>query len=156
MIEVTEVQPGDRITIGDVTVIAGQTDHRPVEPTVGYRIEHTGKSAVIAGDTIPCDGLDALCVGADAYVQTAIRADIVKQIPNARIQDILDYHSSVEQAAATAAKAGVGALILTHYVPPQPTPMLQAWVELVKPIYSGTVVTGDDLTTYEIGEKVSP
>ena len=41
----------------------------------------------------------ALCAGADVYVQTAIRADIVRQIPNNRIQDILDYHSSVEQAA---------------------------------------------------------
>ena len=83
-------------------------------------------------------------------MQTAIRADIVRQIPNARIQDILDYHSSVEQAADTAARAGVGALVLTHYVPPQPTLMLEQWRDLVTPIYSGTVVLGDDLTTYEI------
>jgi ribonuclease Z len=83
-------------------------------------------------------------------VQTAIRADIVRQIPNARIQDILDYHSSVEQAADTAQRCGVGALILTHYVPPQPTPMLEQWRELVSPIYLGMVVLGDDLTMYEI------
>lgn len=150
-IEVVEVQPGDVLTIGDTTVRVGRTDHRPVEPTVGYRVEHGGRSVVIAGDTIPCPGLDALCQGADAYVQTAIRADIVEQIPNARIQDILDYHSSVEQAADTAQRAGVGALVLTHYVPPMPTALLEPWRELVSPIYQGTIVLGDDLTTYEIG-----
>ncbi len=149
-VDVIECEPGDRFTVGACTVIVGRTDHRPVEPTVGYRIEQGGKSVVIAGDTIPCGGLDELCAGADAYVQTAIRADIVRQIPNGRIQDILDYHSSVEQAADTAARANVGALVLTHYVPPQPTPMLEQWRDLVSPIYSGTVVLGDDLTTYEV------
>lgn len=149
-INVVECEPGDHFTVGSCTVIVGRTDHRPVEPTVGYRIEQGGKSAVIAGDTIPCAGLDELCRGADAYVQTAIRADIVRQLPNRRIQDILDYHSSVEQAADTAARGKVGALVLTHYVPPQPTSLLEQWRALVTPIYSGVVVLGDDLTAYEI------
>ena len=147
---VVEVEPGQRFVAGGATVTVGRTDHRPVEPTVGYRVEQGGRSVVIAGDTIPCEGLDALCAGADAYVQTAIRADIVRQIPNSRIQDILDYHSSVEQAADTAARACVGALVLTHYVPPQPSAMLEQWRALVAPIYSGTVVLGDDLTSYEV------
>ncbi len=147
---VVEVAPGQKFECGGATITVGRTDHRPVEPTVGYRVDQAGKSVVIAGDTIPCAELDALCAGASAYVQTAIRADIVRQIPNARLQDILDYHSSVEQAADTAARAGVGALVLTHYVPPVPTPMLEQWKELVAPIYSGPVILGDDMTTYEI------
>ena len=147
---VVEVTPGQTFECGGATIRVGRTDHRPVEPTVGYRVDQGGRSVVIAGDTIPCAELDALCSGASAYVQTAIRADIVKQIPNARIQDILDYHSSVEQAADTAARAGVGALVLTHYVPSVPTPMLEQWKELVAPIYAGPVILGDDMTTYEI------
>jgi ribonuclease Z len=150
---VIEVEPGQQFSIGGAVVLVGRTDHHPVEPTVGYRVEQDGRSVVIAGDTIPCAGLDELCSGADAYVQTAIRADIVRQIPNARIQDILDYHSSVEQAAETAQRCGVGALVLTHYVPPQPTAALEQWRDLVTPIYSGTVVLGDDLTTYEIPDR---
>jgi ribonuclease Z len=154
-VAVVEVEPGQSFTVGGATVLVGRTDHRPVEPTVGYRVQQNGRSVVIAGDTVPCAGLDALCAGADAYVQTAIRADIVRQIPNARLQDILGYHSSVEEAAETAARAGVGALVLTHYVPPQPTPMLEQWRSLVAPIYGGTVVLGDDLTTYDIPESVT-
>jgi ribonuclease BN (tRNA processing enzyme) len=44
----------------------------------------------------------------------------------------------------------VKTLVLTHYVPPQPTPALQQWVELVQPLFAGNVVVGDDLTTYEL------
>ena len=57
----------------DVRILAAPTDHRPVHPTVGYRIEHDGRSVVIAGDTKPCAGLDALCAGADLYIQTVVR-----------------------------------------------------------------------------------
>ena len=45
---------------GDVRVVAAPTDHRPVHPTVGYRFEADGKALVLAGDTIPCEGLDRL------------------------------------------------------------------------------------------------
>jgi WD40 repeat protein len=42
------------------------------------------------------------------YVQTAIRDDLVAAIPIQRLQDILDYHSSVSQAAQTASRAVTG------------------------------------------------
>ncbi len=74
-----------------------------------------GASAA-AGDTVPCDSLDQLAAGADALVHTVIRKDIVTQIPQQRVKDICDYHSSVQEAAATANRAGVGTLAqVTHY-----------------------------------------
>ena len=89
----------------------------PVEPTVGYRIEHDGKAVVLAGDTVPCAGLDELCRGADVYVQTVLRDDLVRMVPMQRFVDTIDYHSTVVQAAQTAARGGVGTLVLTHQVP---------------------------------------
>lgn len=99
-----------------VQILVAPTDHRPVEPTIGFRVEFGGASVVLAGDSVPCASLDALSAGADALVHTVIRKDLVQLVPNQRLRDILDYHSSVEQAANTAARAGVGTLILTHYV----------------------------------------
>jgi ribonuclease Z len=64
-VAVTEVREGVVLHEAGVRVIAAPTDHRPVEPTVGYRVEHDGHAVVLAGDTLPCDGLDALCAGAD-------------------------------------------------------------------------------------------
>ena len=107
-VTVTEQVDGVVYDEGGVRIVAAPTDHRPVHPTVGYRIEHDGRAVVIAGDTVPCDGLDRLCGGADALVHTVIRADLVEKVPIQRLLDILDYHSSVEQAAATAKRGGVG------------------------------------------------
>jgi ribonuclease Z len=145
-IDVVEVGPGDTFDIADVHVVVHPTDHRPVAPTVGYRIEHDGKVAAIAGDTVPCDGLDALCAGADLYVQTVIRADLVQAVPNQRLQDILDYHSTVEQAAQTATRAGVKTLVLTHYVPPLQRGDEEAWRAIAAQHFAGPIILGDDLT----------
>ena len=65
-LEVVEVEPGTVFDEDGLRVIAARTDHRPVEPTLGYRIESEGTSVVIAGDTVPCAGLDELCRSADA------------------------------------------------------------------------------------------
>jgi ribonuclease Z len=146
-IDVMEVEPGTEFDVADVRVFVHRTDHRPVSPTVGYRIEHDGKVAAIAGDTVPCPELDALCQDADLYVQTVIRADLVQAIPNPRLQDILDYHSSVEQAAQTATRAKVKTLVLTHYVPPMVAGDEEAWRSRAAAHFSGPIVLGDDLTT---------
>lgn len=149
-VEVTEVAPGTVFAAGAATVTVGGVDHFPVEPAIGFRIELDGAAVAIAGDSIPCDGLDTLCAGADAYVQTVIRDDLVKLIPLPRLQDILDYHSSVEQAAQTAARAGVGTLILTHYVPAPPPGGLDEWTAIAALHFGGTIVAGDDLTAVTI------
>jgi ribonuclease Z len=147
LIEVSEVEPGDQFEVADVTVSVHRTDHRPVTPTVGYRVEHEGKVAAIAGDTVPCAELDEMCRDADLFVQTVIRTDLVQAIPNARLQDILNYHSSVEQAAQTAQRAGVKTLVMTHYVPPLMPGDEEVWRALAAAHFSGTIVLGDDLTT---------
>ena len=149
-VEVHELVPPLTLTIGAATILVRATDHRPVEPTVGYRIEHDGAVAAIAGDTVPCSGLDELCASADLYVQTVIREDLVRQMPNARIQDILDYHSSVEQAAQTAARAGVRTLMCTHYVPALQDGQHAGWRAMIAEHFAGEIVLADDLTSITI------
>jgi ribonuclease Z len=144
---VTEVEPGDAFTLGGADVDVHETDHRPVVPTVGYRIAHEGSVAALAGDTVPCAGLDEMCAGADLYVQTVIREDLVRLVPRERFQDIVDYHSTVEQAAQTAARAGVRALVLTHMVPEVQPGQEDEWRALAAAHFDGEVVVGRDLTT---------
>ena len=146
-IDVTEVTTGVVLEENGTRIIAAPTDHRPVEPTLGYRVEHGGASAVIAGDTVPCAGLDELCQGADIYVQTVLRDDLVRMVPMQRFVDTIDYHSTVEQAAQTAAKAGVGTLVLTHQVPTPAPGSDDEWLALARKHFDGDVVFGADLTT---------
>jgi ribonuclease Z len=148
-VEVHEFLGAGDLTIGDASIMVRATDHRPVEPTVGYRITHDGRTVAIAGDTVPCAGLDELCADAHLYVQTVIRDDIVKMIPNARFQDILDYHSSMTQAGETAARCNVRTLVATHFVPAIGPGQHDAWRDQAAANFSGEIILGDDLTTVE-------
>lgn len=133
-----------------VTVTAAPTDHRPVEPSIGFRVEHDGRSVVLAGDTVPCESLDELCRDADAIVHTALRSDLLEAAPIQRLRDVTDYHSSVEQAAQTAARAGAGTLVLTHYVPALTAADEPEWRARAAAHFSGRIELGDDLHRVEV------
>jgi ribonuclease Z len=146
---VTEVEAGVIFEQGDVRVVAAPTDHAPVRPTVGYRVEDGGRSVVIAGDTVPCPGLDALCGDADVLVHTVIRPDLIEPIGLARLTDVLDYHSSVSDAARTAQRNGVHTLVLTHLVP-APVPGSEPdWINQATAHFDGAVVLATDLSTID-------
>lgn len=154
-VQVTEVNSGDSFTLNEVLISVHKTDHRPVAPTVGYRIEYGGSSVAMAGDTVPCPELDVMCAKADIYVQSVIRPELVRQVAQVfpalggRFTDILDYHSSVEQAAQTATRAGVKKLVMTHYVPAMQPGAEQEWIDIAAAHFSGEIIVGDDLTAID-------
>jgi len=153
--EVIELTEGPVELPGGPRITAAPTDHRPVEPSVAYRIEHDGRAVVLAGDTVPCTGLDSLTRGADILVHTAIRADVIANIPIARLNDVCDYHSSIEQAADTAERAGVSVLVLTHHVPAHPPGQGDEVAAIASRNFSSRIVVADDLTTVTIPEEHS-
>ena len=144
-VEVRELGAGVVLDDGDVRIVAAATDHRPVEPTLAYRFEHAGGAIVIGGDTVPCPGLDELCAGADVYIQTVLRDDLVRQVPMQRFVDTIDYHSTVEQAAKTAARAGVATLVLTHQIPTPAAGSGEEWKQIAGRHFDGEIVFGEDL-----------
>ena len=145
-----EVTDGVVFEEGDVRVTAAPTDHAPVHPTVGYRVDDGDRSVVIAGDTVPCEGLDRLAAGADVLVHTVVRRDQIEALGVPRLLDVLDYHSAVGDAAATADRAGVGTLVLTHMVPPVQPGSEQEWIDQAAAVFGGTVVLAEDLTTVDL------
>ena len=148
--EVTEVEEGLVFEDGTVRVVAAPTDHAPVRPTVGYRIDDGDRSVVIAGDTVPCAGLDDLCRDADVLVQTVVRRDLIEQFGLPRLSDVLDYHSSVPDAAQTAANNGVGTLLLTHLVPSPAPGTEQEWIDQATSHFDGEVIVATDLLVVDV------
>jgi ribonuclease Z len=149
-IEIVEVAPGVVFDEDGVRIVAASTDHRPAEPTVGYRIEFEGKVVVVAGDTVPCAGLDELCRGADVYVQTVLRDDLVRLVPMPRFVDTIDYHSTVVQAAQTATRGGVGTLVLTHQIPTPAPGSAEEWAAAARDHFAGDIICGEDLTSISV------
>ncbi|OMB99981.1 ribonuclease Z [Mycobacterium sp. NS-7484] len=149
-VEVHEYTDGPVWDRDHVHIRVAPTDHRPVTPTIAFRIEHAGASVVAAGDTVPCPGLDGLAAGAGALVHTVIRKDLIELLPQQRIRDICDYHSSVQEAAATASRAGVGILILTHYVPAIAPGTEDQWRALAATEFDRQIELGDDLHRVQV------
>jgi ribonuclease Z len=149
-LEVVEATPGVVVDEGGLRITAAATDHRPVEPTLAYRVDFDGKAVVIAGDSRPCPGLDELCQGAGAYVQTVLRDDLVRMVPAQRFVDTIDYHSTVAEAAKTAARNGVGTLVLTHQIPTPAPGASDEWIAIAREHFDGEVVFGEDLATFTV------
>jgi ribonuclease Z len=148
---VVECERGVVLEDGAVRVSAAPTDHAPVCPTIGFRVDEDGRSVVIAGDTVPCQGLDELCAEADMLVHTVTRPDLIRAIGLPRFVDVLDYHSSVEDAAKTAARNGVGTLVLTHMVPAPEPGSEDEWAAMAAAHFGGTVVVAHDLVSLDVG-----
>lgn len=119
-----------------VRISAFAVDHGPVRPAYGYRIDYKGRSIVISGDTAPTANLVRAAHGADLLIHEALAPNLVGVMEDeARAQtldgvahifhDILDYHTSPADAAGEAAEAEVGALALTHVIPPLPNAILE-------------------------------
>jgi ribonuclease Z len=112
-------------------ITAFAVDHTPVQPAVGYRFEYRGRSAVISGDTVYAPALVRVAQGADLLVHDALSPQLLKLVEDAAgkagqqmrrriLADVPDYHATAPQAADAAREARVGALALTHIVPPLP------------------------------------
>ena len=140
-----------------VVVKAFRVNHAPVEPSVGYRIEHQGKVIVLSGDSVRTSSLLANSRNVDLLVAEAMNKEIVQLMEsasretgntvNARILfDIQDYHMDVSEVGALAQEAGVRRLALNHLAP-KPQGRLQAnrfFRDPVTALYSGEVYVGED------------
>ncbi len=147
---VTEVERGVIFEEGVVRVIAAPSDHAPVRPTVAFRVDDGEQSVVIAGDTVPCAGLDELCAGADVLVHTVVRPDLIEQFGLPRHPDVLDSHSWVADAARSPARGGVRVLVLTHLVPAPAPGTEQDWLDQAAAHFGGEVQLAHDLLAVEV------
>lgn len=112
-------------------VTAFIVEHPPIEPAVGYRFDYRGRSIVISGDTIYSPTLVRVARGADLLLHDALSPELLRLVADAAgraglrmrqriLLDVPDYHASAPRAADAARDAGVGALAITHVIPPLP------------------------------------
>jgi ribonuclease Z len=141
---------------GGLTIKAFKVEHAPVEPAVGYRVTYKGRTAVISGDTKASAVVEAQAQGVDLLVHEALSPALVGLIGDAAktagkaniakiMHDILDYHTSPEEAAGIASRAKAKFLLLYHIVPPLPLSALEGpFVGRAREIYQGPLNVGRD------------
>ena len=112
-----------------------------MHPVTAYSLRVTagGRTLVYSGDTGPCDALDEVATGADLLLAEASFESGADNPP--------DLHLTGADCGRTAARAGVGRLVLTH-VPPWHDPAV-AEAE-ARAEWSGPVELARAGATYEI------
>jgi ribonuclease Z len=150
---------GDNVTVyekDDLKVTAIRVDHGPVSPAVGYRFDYKGRSLVISGDTSKSASLIAAAKGADLLVHEALQPRLVAMLTRALetkglkntaqiTRDIVNYHTTPEQAAESARDAGVRQLVLTHIVPTLPSGFFYAaFLGDARDRFGGPISVGED------------
>lgn len=154
-----EPAKGDTVVVFEkdgLKVTAIRVDHGPVKPAVGYRFDYKGRSVLISGDTVKSASLTMAAKGADLLVHEALQPKLVKMMTAsfdakgmknlAQItRDILNYHTTPEQAAEVAKAAGVKGLVLSHIVPSIPSKFFYpAFLGDAASRYPGPIVVGED------------
>ncbi len=150
---------GDTVVVldnGGLKVTAFRVDHSPIEPAVGYRFDYKGRSIVISGDTKKVASVVNVAKGADILVHEALQPKLVglledqfrkKNLPNTAqiMRDILNYHTTPEEAAQQAAAVGARYLVLNHIVPPVPTRLAYpAFLGDAPQLFQNPIVVGED------------
>lgn len=151
--------PAGRVVLlgdADLQIAAFAVDHAPAQPAVGYRIAYKGRSVVLSGDTRKSPAVQREAAAVDLLVHEALSAPLAAVLQRgaqdagrAKLQkifsDIVDYHSSPEQAAEIARDARVGYLLLNHIAPPLPLPGLErVFLGRATGIYGGPIRVGAD------------
>ena len=145
---------GDGVVLEDdrVRVTAALVDHPPVSPAFAFRFDCADRSIVFSGDTRPCENLVRLARGADVLVHEVMHLAAVDRIAFAESNaktlraHILASHTSSADVGAIATAAGVGTLVLTHFVPGgDPAMTDEAWLAAVRPHFAGQLIAGCDL-----------
>jgi len=154
-IEVTEIDDGWSMTLDGLTVRAVEVDHAPVKPAFGFVFEADGRRAVLSGDTRHCAALIAAAKGADLLVHEVYVHRDMQDIAGLRTQAGMDavaaYHTLSDEVGKIAAEAGVGALMLTHFVPPRTD--RDALLAEVRADFPGPVLIGEDLMSVDLADR---
>lgn len=138
-----------------VKVTAALVDHPPMKPAFAYRFDTSERSIVISGDTRYSSNLIGLAKGADLLVHEVMYPEaigrMIRDVANASNleRSIRAHHTSAEDVGRVASAAGVGQLILSHFVPAEdPTVTDEMWLAAVRRHYSGPVAVGKDLDVF--------
>ena len=142
-----EIRPGVVYQDSNVRVIAFPVSHGSWPEAYGYRFETAGRTIVVSGDTRPSDAVVEACNGCDVLVHEVYSSAGFATRPAEWRRYHAYFHTSSEELAGIATRAGPGLLVLYHQLLWGTSP--EALVEEIRRAgYGGRVVSGNDLDVF--------
>ncbi|MCO5794855.1 MAG: MBL fold metallo-hydrolase [Blastomonas sp.] len=169
-VTVIELADGEKTTLNGMTVTAAQNTHYDFAPgsvedrnykSLSFRFDLPGRSIVYTGDTGPSAAVEKLAKGADLLVSEMIdmagtMANVARNSPNMPPeakrdleQHLSTHHLTPEAVGQLAGRAGVKALVITHFAAGTPDPArTKGYVTQIAKSYSGPVTLANDLDRF--------
>jgi ribonuclease Z len=142
-----------------VKVTAFEVDHgAAIKPAYGYKVEYKGRSVVLSGDTRYNENVIKYGTGSDLLIHEvgSARPELMS---NVFVQRIIDHHTTPREAGTVFAKAQPKLAVYTHIVllssEKIAEPTLEDVVAETRQTYAGPLEVGDDLTSFEISDKIT-
>jgi len=155
-VEVTEFADGETFQVGCFAVTAVKVNHDPFPETYGFVIEQDGRRLVFSADTIFWPPLVEAARGAHCLVHEVFILREMPVVPGVRTEETRDavagYHTLSTEVGRVAAEAGVGVLVLNHFVPTRFD--ATALVAEVRQHWQGPLILGEDLLAYDLATRV--
>jgi ribonuclease Z len=150
---VEEVEEGWQTAGSDWRLSAFRVDHVQVDEAFGFRLDNSGSSIVISGDTRRSENLIQHSQGVDILVHEVIQRDpgaanITDPWLAGRRRAVNAYHTPSDEVGKIARDAAAKQLVLSHLVMRGGGP--DALLEDVSKDYSGPITVGEDLQTFEV------
>lgn len=128
-----------------------KVDHTPVKPAFGFRIDYSGRSVVLSGDTRVSENLIRHAQNVDLLIHNVVSLETFQRIGVPPAQT-LAHHTTPEQAGEVFARTRPKLAVYSHIVLPNASE--QDLIPPTRKIYSGPVELGEDLMVIDVGERV--
>lgn len=156
-VEVTEIEgEGSCLALPDLQLSAVRVDHAPVQHAFGFVArDAAGRRAVVSGDTAYSPALIEAARGADLLIHECFihrEMPVVEGVRSAEtVAAVASYHTLSTEVGRVAQEAGVGFLMLTHFVPVDFN--RTALADEVAAAFDGPFAIGEDLMRYDLATR---
>ena len=142
-----------------VKVTAFEVDHgQAARPAYGYRIDYSGRSAVLSGDTTYNANVVKYATGCDLLVHevACARPGLTGDLDFKRI---MSHHTIPSEAGRVFSQAKPRLAAYTHFIlrstAQVPPPSLDDVISQTRQTYDGPLELGDDLMSFEIDDEIT-
>lgn len=130
------IAAGTALEDGDLKITAYMSEHPPIEPAVGYRIDYRGRSVVVSGDSNVNNETVKITDGADLLLHDALSLPTVTSLAKAFastgntrlsqiVTDVTDYHASTKSLIEFNEQSSVDMVAFYHLVPVPPNAIVK-------------------------------
>jgi ribonuclease Z len=160
MVNAKDITQGMIYEKDGVKITAFIVDHSDIiDSALGYRIDYSGHSVILSGDTRYNKNLIQYAKGADVVIHEVAAANEQSMRTSPVINQILGFHCTPEDAGRVFEQVKPKLAVFNHIVrltssPDLPRPTLDDIIQRTRKTYKGPLQMGEDLMSIEIGDSV--